>query len=94
MEKVETKSVDREWNYYFEKGSEVMLDGYDYNMGDPFSCYAFKDIFDRFFHKAIVKNCYSDMHFCGKGSMYVCEIEFQDGFKISIPASYLINYCQ
>ena len=65
----------REFRYYFEEGTEVMLD--EYTMSDAQK----ENLKGLIGKKAIVTRCYSDLHAFAKGSAYQHDIEFEDGSK-------------
>jgi hypothetical protein len=93
-----TPMEEREWNYYFDEGEEVMFapdlpDSYF----DSVSYYLehtlldlskFKDYRGK---KGIVTKCWSDLHAFGRGSSYMCVVKF-DGLTHSTMCQFLVKY--
>ena len=93
-----TPMEEREWNYSFDEGEEVMFapdlpDSYFESVGDyldntfldlrPFKDYRGK--------KGIVTKCWSDLHAFGRGSSYMCEVKF-DGLVHSTMCQFFVKY--
>jgi hypothetical protein len=90
-----TPMEEREWNYSFNEGDEVMFapdlpdsyfesgDVYNYNNLSKFKDYRGK--------KGIVKKCWSDLHAFGRGSSYMCEVHF-DGLVHSTMCQFYVKY--
>jgi len=84
----------RTFNYYFEEGTEVMLD--EYVMSDTYKR-VYVDLIGR---KAIVTRCYSDFHAFAQGSSYGHDLKFEDGVYIPqgidettfMPMGYIPTY--
>ena len=78
-----TPMEEREWNYYFTEGEEVMFapdlpDSYFDSVGefleDTFlDLRPFKDYRGM---KGVITKCWSDLHAFGRGSSYMCEVKF------------------
>lgn len=93
-----TPMEEREWNYSFNEGEEVMFapdlpDSYFDSVGEfledtfldlrPFKDYRGK--------KGIVTKCWSDLHAFGRGSSYMCEVKF-DGLVHSTMCQFFVKY--
>jgi hypothetical protein len=93
-----TPMEEREWNYFFGEGDEVMFapdlpDSYFESVGEfledtfldlrPFKDYRGK--------KGVVKICWSDLHAFGRGSSYMCEVHF-DGLIHSTMCQFFVKY--
>ena len=93
-----TPMEEREWNYSFDEGEEVMFapdlpDSYFDSVGEflentfldlrPFKDYRGK--------KGIVIKCWSDLHAFGRGSSYMCEVKF-DGLTHSTMCQFFVKY--
>ena len=93
-----TPMEEREWNYSFGEGEEVMFapdlpDSYFESVGEfldntfldlrPFKDYRGK--------KGIVTKCWSDLHAFGRGSSYMCEVKF-DGLVHSTMCQFFVKY--
>jgi hypothetical protein len=93
-----TPMEEREWNYSFGEGEEVMFapdlpDSYFDSVGDfledtfldlrPFKDYRGK--------KGIVTKCWSDLHAFGRGSSYMCTVDF-DGLVHSTMCKFFVKY--
>jgi hypothetical protein len=93
-----TPMEEREWNYSFTEGDEVMFapdlpDNYFDSVGDflvdtfldlrPFKDYRGK--------KGIVTKCWSDLHAFGRGSSYMCEVKF-DKLTHSTMCQFFVKY--
>lgn len=88
----------REFMYYFEEESEVML---DLSVMNDVELLLYKDVVNK---KGIVKKCWSDLHAFGMGSSYMHNVEFDgvlydgkcfDGNTFApnyIPTELLIEY--
>lgn len=79
------KFEDREWNYFLNEGdlvcfAEDIPQGYNVVIGWDFT----KEIdLNEYKNKiGVVKKCWSDLHAFGRGSSYLCEVDF-DGKIIS-----------
>jgi len=93
-----TPMEEREWNYSFGEGEEVMFapdlpDSYFDSVGEfledtfldlrPFKEYRGK--------KGIVTKCWSDLHAFGRGSSYMCEVNF-NGLIHSTITQFFVKY--
>jgi len=93
-----TPMEEREWNYSFSEGDEVMFapdlpDSYFDSVGEfledtfldlrPFKDYRGK--------KGIVTKCWSDLHAFGRGSSYMCEVKF-DKLTHSTMCQFFVKY--
>ena len=93
-----TPMEEREWNYSFTEGDEVMFapdlpDSYFDSVGEflentfldlrPFKDYRGK--------KGIVTKCWSDLHAFGRGSSYMCEVKF-DKLTHSTMCQFFVKY--
>jgi hypothetical protein len=95
---LKTPMEEREWNYSFTEGDEVMFapdlpDSYFESVGefleDTFlDLRKFKDYRGQ---KGIVKKCWSDLHAFGRGSSYMCEVHF-DGLVHSTMCQFYVKY--
>lgn len=90
-----TPMEEREWNYYFGEGEEVMFapdlpDSYFKSEDNPYDPYLskFKDYRGK---KGIVTKCWSDLHAFGRGSSYMCEVKF-DGLVHSTMCQFFVKY--
>lgn len=93
-----TPMEEREWNYFFDEGDEVMFapdlpDSYFDSVGG-FSQDTFLDL--RPFKgnrgkKGVVTKCWSDLHAFGRGSSYMCEVKF-DGLSHSTMCQFFVKY--
>jgi len=90
-----TPMEEREWNYSFDEGDEVMFapdlpDSYFESDGDfhyP-GLGKFKDYRGK---KGVVTKCWSDLHAFGRGSSYMCEVKF-DGLSHSTMCQFFVKY--
>jgi hypothetical protein len=90
-----TPMEEREWNYSFGEGEEVMFapdlpDSYFESNGD-FNVYHLKQFKDYRGKKGIVTKCWSDLHAFGRGSSYMCVVKF-DGLTHSTMCQFLVKY--
>jgi hypothetical protein len=95
---LKTPMEEREWNYSFTEGDEVMFapdlpDSYFESVGefleDTFlDLRKFKDYRGQ---KGVVKKCWSDLHAFGRGSSYMCEVHF-DGLVHSTMCQFYVKY--
>lgn len=93
-----TPMEEREWNYSFGEGEEVMFapdlpdcqfDSVGEFLENTFlDLRQFKDYRGR---KGIVTKCWSDLHAFGRGSSYMCEVNF-DGLIQSFMCQFLVKY--
>lgn len=93
-----TPMEEREWNYSFNEGDEVMFapdlpDSYFESVGEfledtSLDLSKFKDYRGK---KGIVKKCWSDLHAFGRGSSYMCEVHF-DGLVHSTMCQFYVKY--
>lgn len=91
-----TPMEEREWNYSFGEGEEVMFapdlpDSYFESNGD-FNVYNLKQFKDYRGKKGIVTKCWSDLHAFGRGSSYMCEVKFDDLIQQSFMTQFFVKY--
>jgi hypothetical protein len=90
-----TPMEEREWNYYFNGGDEVMyaqdLSDSFFESGEEIFYPNFSKFKDYRGKKGVVKKCWSDLHAFGKGSSYMCEVHF-DGLVHSTLCQYFVKY--
>jgi hypothetical protein len=91
-----TPMEEREWNYSFGEGEEVMFapdlpDSYFESDGD-FNVYHLKQFKDYRGKKGIVTKCWSDLHAFGRGSSYMCEVKFEDLIQQTFMTQFFVKY--
>lgn len=78
------------WNYYFEVGDKVRLHPKSPKIHSEFMVPGQKDISHLFDKIGVVKDCSSDCHAFGQGSLYFVTVDF-DGEKIRNMAGNFIK---
>lgn len=88
MESQASILMQREWNYYFDEGTEVMLDKRILPTDETFSPLKLRQHIGK---KGIVKKVNCDLHAYGRGSSYNMDIEFDGELVKNVYAPYIMR---
>jgi len=94
MSKEKLKEIieEREWNYYFDVGTKVTIDGDTNPPDDPIKSFYPYDLKSLVGKEGIVKKIGWDLHAFGQGKSYYMDVEFGGKTYPQISSFYIKEY--